>query len=388
MHAALNQMTPAEGLAGFEDRIDELSRKMDGFGGSSPDPEMLRYLEAAINELRELSAGVASAEGVASIAGDVQALGARIDHLAVVSGASGLDSLAQRVNELTHALDTRVEQIGPLPSNIETLIKSLNDKLDGSDSGPQDQTAFAQIERRIMGLADKIEAADQRFGELGAIERGIQHLTHQVREAREEAVSTAERVARTLVADLPQAGGDISAFRRDLEALHAHQAESDQRTQDTLEAVHETLERLVERLASVETGFNAQPPAAAPAPAPKLPEIAEAPRGQPPRGARSASAGAAAASRHSAAATSGARETGAVHARAAHRTAADRPRSSRRHAARAGHRECARAHAGRAHRGIRSRTRTRARNLEARRRGCRQGELHRGRTARRAGRRQ
>jgi localization factor PodJL len=151
MHAALNQMTPAESLAGFEERVAELSRKMDGYGGSSPDPETLRYLEAAINELRELSAGVASAEGVASIAGDVQALGARIDHLALVSGASGLDSLAQRVNELTHALDTRVEQIGPLPSNIESLIQSLNDKLNRSDAGPQEQSAFVQIERRIIG---------------------------------------------------------------------------------------------------------------------------------------------------------------------------------------------------------------------------------------------
>jgi localization factor PodJL len=95
-------------------------------------------------------------------------------------------------------------------------------------------------------------------------------LTHQVREARDDAVATAERLARTVAADLPQAGGDISAFRRDLETLHAHQAESDQRMQDTLEAVHETLERLVERLASVETGL-AQPPAAAPAPERKLP---------------------------------------------------------------------------------------------------------------------
>ena len=147
-----------------------------------------------------------------------------------------------------------------------SLIKSLTDKLDGTRlRAAAIQAAFEQIERRIMGLADKIEAADQRFGELGAIERGIQHLTHQVREAREEAVSTAERVARAVVADLPQAGGDISAFRRDLETLHAHQAESDQRTQETLEAVHETLERLVERLASVETGLHAQPPAAAPA---------------------------------------------------------------------------------------------------------------------------
>jgi len=42
---------------------------------AGPDPETLRYLEAAINELRELSAGVASAEGVAAIAGDVAGAG-------------------------------------------------------------------------------------------------------------------------------------------------------------------------------------------------------------------------------------------------------------------------------------------------------------------------
>ena len=82
MHAALNQMTPAEGSCGLR-RAHRRAFAQDGqFRRRSPDPETLRYLEAAINELRELSAGVASAEGVASIAGDVQALGARIDHLA------------------------------------------------------------------------------------------------------------------------------------------------------------------------------------------------------------------------------------------------------------------------------------------------------------------
>ena len=75
-------MTPAEGLAGFDERVSELAHKMDGLAVGAPDPETLRYLEAAINELRELSAGVASAEGVAALAGDVQALSARIDHIA------------------------------------------------------------------------------------------------------------------------------------------------------------------------------------------------------------------------------------------------------------------------------------------------------------------
>jgi localization factor PodJL len=283
VHEAINQMTPAEGLAGFEARVAELSYKMDSFaGGASPDPETLRYLEAAINELRELSAGVASAEGVASIAGDVQALGARIDHLATMTGASGIDSLAHRVNELTHALDTRVEQIGPLPSNIESLVNSLTEKLNGADSFARDQAAFEQLEARIVGLADRIETAGQRTGDMSGIERGIQQLTMQVREAREDAIATAERVARAVMADMPSSDAGIAAFRQDLETLHAHQAESDQRTQDTLEALHETLERLVDRLALVETGLHAEPrhaPAPAMAHEPVMPQpLREEPR--------------------------------------------------------------------------------------------------------------
>ena len=255
VYAALNAMTPAEGLGGLDERVSELARKMDSVATGSSDPEMLRYLEAAINELRELSHGVASAEGVAALAGDVQALGARIDHIAATTGATGLDSLAQRVNELTHALDTRVETIGPMPQNLAALVTSLTEKLNGADSASRDQAAFEQLERRIMSIADRIETADQRSGDLSAIERGIQQLTLQVREAREESAATAERVARAVMSDMPR--GDSESVRRDLETLHAHQTESDQRTQDTLEALHETLERLVDRLASVETGMHA-----------------------------------------------------------------------------------------------------------------------------------
>ena len=262
VYARLNTMTPAEELAAFDARFSELSHKMDSVAsGGSADPEMLRYLEAAITELRELSHGVASAEGVAALAGDVQALGARIDHIAETTGAAGLDSLAQRVHDLTHALDTRVEQMGPMPQHLATLVQSLTDKLNGAGESSHNDAAFEQLERRIMSLADRIETAGERSGDLSAIERGINQLTMQVREAREEAIATAERVARTVVSDMPR--GDNDAFRRDLETLHTHQTESDQRTQDTLEAVHETLERLVDRLAGIEAGVHTPPTHAA-----------------------------------------------------------------------------------------------------------------------------
>jgi localization factor PodJL len=269
VHERLNAMTPAEGLAGFDQRVSELSHKMDSLAIGSPDPETLRYLEAAINELRDLSAGVASAEGVASLAGDVQALSARIDHIAERTGTTGLDSLAHRVNELTQALDGRVEQIGPLPSNLEGLVRALTDKLNRSDAFTHDQAAFEHLERQIHGIAERIEVADQKFGDLGAIERGIQQLTLQVREAREESAATAERLARRVAADLaeavPRPDAEVSMLKRDL-------AESEQRTHETLEAVHDTLERLVERLATIETG--ARMPQADPAQPAYVPEPA------------------------------------------------------------------------------------------------------------------
>src|SRR6185312_7693326 len=105
------------------------------------------------------------------------------------TGTTGLDSLAHRVNELTQALDTRVTEMGPLPNNLEALVKTLTDKLDHADSGSRDQAAFDQLERQIVGLAEKVEAADQKFGNLGTIERGIQQLTMQVRAAREDAAA-------------------------------------------------------------------------------------------------------------------------------------------------------------------------------------------------------
>ena len=193
----------------------------------------------------------------------MQALCARIDHIAERTGAAGLDSLAHRVNELTHALDTRVEQVGPLPQNIEALVQALSDKLNHSDFASRDQAAFEHIERQILHIADKLDAADHKTGDLRAIERGIQQLTLQVREAREEAIATAERVARKVAADMadavPAPGADVSALKRDLESLHVTHVESEQRTHETLEAVHDTLERLVERLATIETGVARRP---------------------------------------------------------------------------------------------------------------------------------
>ena len=243
VHERLNAMTPAESLAGFDARISELSRKMDSVSAGSPDPETLRYLEAAITELRELSAGVASAEGVASLAGDVQALSTRIDHIAERTGAAGLE-FARPPRQRTDAGARHARRAGRTAAaeyrdaGAGALRQAQSFQLRVARSG-----CIRAIERQILHIADKLDAADHKTGDLRAIERGIQQLTLQVREAREEAIATAERVARKVAADMadtvPAPGADMSALKRDLESLHVTHVESEQRTHETLEAVHE-----------------------------------------------------------------------------------------------------------------------------------------------------
>ena len=86
---------------------------------------------------------------------------------------------------------------------------------------------------------------------------------------------TAERVARSVATEGGAGGAEVTTLKRDLASLQANQSG----TQDTLEAVHDTLERLVERLAMVETDIRSDAPAAAPQPSGRvsvLPQAASA----------------------------------------------------------------------------------------------------------------
>src|SRR5262249_35743225 len=145
---------------------------------------------------------------------DIHALAERIDRIAVATGAPHLESLTQRVDDLTRALDVRGTDRFELPQNIESLVHALSEKLDRQPTEQQHQ-AFDAIEQQIGRLADRLEIADQRFSNIGAIERGIAQLMEQVQAARTEAVDAAERIARSVVSEGGQGGAEVTTLRRD-----------------------------------------------------------------------------------------------------------------------------------------------------------------------------
>jgi localization factor PodJL len=263
LREALRGLTPAEKLSGLDEAINALAHKIDVIAASSQDPAGLQQLEAAITALRSLVSHVASSETLTKLGEEMRGLSAKIERLAnspATAGADAIISLEQRVAALGDLL--KVAAMGPLPPQLDALVKTVNEKLDQVELGKSDRVALGHLEDRIVSLVEKLDASDARLSHLGAIERGITDLLVHIDQMRSAGLLG------------PQKAPPVDALKRDIA-----------QTRTKLEDVHGTLDHVVDRLASIETDMRgaadgaAEKPAtpAAPIPAPPAPPKAEAP---------------------------------------------------------------------------------------------------------------
>lgn len=265
---ALHRLKPAENLDGFREAIHSLAQKIDMLGTSAPDPNAFQQLEADVSAMRGIVSHVASNEALQQLAAEVHALAQKIDQVAAGAGAvdhsNALEILDRRVAHIADALESRVQNGGSVPPQLEAVIQGLTDKIERLQDSRADDGAFGNLENRIAGLVEKLDASGARISQLEAVERGLADLLMHIESQRS---ASAAAVA-------PQVDG----LQRDLV-----------RTQSSLEAVHGTLGHLVDRLAILENdmrGTRSQPqpePEAQPDPMPaaaqlKLPPPAASPR--------------------------------------------------------------------------------------------------------------
>jgi localization factor PodJL len=236
---ALHGMTPAESLVGFDDTLRALAQKVDSIIVRE-DPAALEQLEAAIGGLRSIVAHIASNDTLNKVAEDIRDLGAKIDALAQnsVSGHA-VSMLESRIDTLTNALGASAEAGHAVPRDLEKLLTGLIEKLEWVQLTHTDQAAMGNLEDRIAQLVKRLDASDAKLGNLEAVERGLADLLVHLEQIR---------------------GGSTAEIKR-----------TERRTLDSLEAVHGTVEQVVDRLAHIESGIqevarqSAPPEPAAPA---------------------------------------------------------------------------------------------------------------------------
>lgn len=231
---ALRGLTPAENLIGFNEAVSGLAQKIDLIVAQK-DPATLQQLENAITTLRSMSNHVASNETVNALAGEVQALAAKIEHIAMSGpGMDALNHLEHRIAALAEALNERTQSGGVVPPRLEALVGSLADKIEQIQMSRGDSVAVGHLEDRIVKLVEKLDASDSRLGHLETIERGLADLLVHI----EGQGSGGLRAG---------ASGGVDALKQDIA-----------RTQDALDAVHGTLGLMVDRLATIENDIRGE----------------------------------------------------------------------------------------------------------------------------------
>jgi localization factor PodJL len=134
--------------------------------------------------------------------------------------------------------------------NIENAVRALADRLDRMPVGNDNASAFAHLEQRVTYLLERLEAtADHPSADLGRVEEGLQDILHQL---ERQHASLAAFAANGRNEQAAPEGGLADLFKRELSDIRFSQAETDRHTQGSLEAVHNTLGHVVDRLAMIE----------------------------------------------------------------------------------------------------------------------------------------
>jgi localization factor PodJL len=271
----LHSLKPAEQLTGYDDAIRNLGAKLDLILRANDDPSTVHQLETAIAALRSIVSNVASNDALVRLSDDIRMLSSKVDQLSRAGDSSDSFSiLEQRIAALTSTLESRERPAATENSeHLEGAVRALSERLDRMPVGNDSAAAFAHLEQRVSYLLERLEtSSDPRSGNLGRVEDGLQDILRHLENQHASFAALAETARNTAPPDsAPQDSGLADIVKRELTDIRFSQTERDRHTQDSLEAVHNTLGHVVDRLAMIEGDLRAvrsapvAPPEARPA---------------------------------------------------------------------------------------------------------------------------
>jgi localization factor PodJL len=203
---------------------------------------------------------------------DVMALKAAVEQLStrVAQGPDmrPLADLDRRIIDITQRLEQTQAETRNMPQfgDLERRMAELDYKLNEAFAG-RGTTQSEEIEERLADIANRVSRTEQQMGSMETIERAVNQLFDSMEQQRnwtqDVADQAATRMAQQVLSQMPQpqnlAGApEIKALHDGLSAVRMATETAEGRNQETLEAVHETLEQIVGKLSELETAAIGQ----------------------------------------------------------------------------------------------------------------------------------
>jgi localization factor PodJL len=180
--------------------------------------------------------------------------------------------LDKRLIEMAHRLEHSISTALPataleaLSARLDEISQQIADAL---DKGGRD-ISLDPVERKLSDMAEQLGRAEAELAKIGKIETVLNQLVERVdgsaARMEEVAAKAASEAAQRVAEEAKLNAGTterLDAMHRDLMAMSEHARSSDERLAGTIQAVHDSLKKLVQLVEQ-----NAAP---APAPKPKVP---------------------------------------------------------------------------------------------------------------------
>ncbi len=260
--------TSAVGVARHELRdietriLDVLKEAQAMIGGQQAVTTDVQRLRGEISGLNKRIDEVKSATATER---DVHALRVAVEQLStrVAQGPDmrPLADMDRRIGDLTRKLDQNNAAARNLPQfgELERRIAELDHRLGEAMRLQGDHKAVEVLEQHIAAVNERVGRTEEQLGHLETMEQAIHQLYQSLEQNRAQVSQTAEEAANRAVervlASQAQAGPspELRAMEEGLRAVRESATNAEQRNQETLEAVHETLEQIVNKLTELET---------------------------------------------------------------------------------------------------------------------------------------
>lgn len=222
----------SEAIDRLESRLETIATNIDSFLGRAAPID-------AIGELHERFATVLE----------------RLDDMRATRDepVAALDNIRSEIAGIRHEISER-EPVNI--DHVERQIAELAQRLESVTASEYEGPALAELEAQVAHLASELERSMPRTSTLKQVGENLARLQGYLSENREESVEAARSAAREAVREFAKSPGDsdlVRALKEDLENIRAAAGDSDQRTQETLGSVHDTLARVVDRLTRLES---------------------------------------------------------------------------------------------------------------------------------------
>jgi localization factor PodJL len=249
----------------IENRIEELLSQaqvaMRQTAGASGDLSKVRgEIDSLAQRLDDIKIEAASERDVRTLQLTIEQLA---DRLAQDSDSQAIAEFDHRLAEFARRLEQSQTQASVIPQlqELEQRVLGLDQRLTEAAQHWPDVQATATLERHLDRLNERLSATEQRLAGIATLERSMGQLYQSLEQSRTIAQNTAEETATRAVqhflAQAPVAGSsspspELMALEQALGAVQIEMQQNDSQTQETLQAVHETLEQIIAKLADIE----------------------------------------------------------------------------------------------------------------------------------------